>query len=134
MLTQQQKDDWIAALRSGEFEQGARRLFDSANDSYCCLGVLAKINSCSVKGSTLNEFSHAKIIPVELCSYETSTLVPLASMLPGATSHFSEDNKFIACESLAHLNDRGATFEDIAKLIELYLPVAAAPAAPPNKE
>lgn len=35
------KAEWLAALRSGEFEQGKNRL---ANDGkYCCLGVLCEL-------------------------------------------------------------------------------------------
>ena len=36
------KARWIAALRSGNYQQGAGTL-RSASDRYCCLGVLADI-------------------------------------------------------------------------------------------
>jgi len=35
------KPKWLAALRSGEYEQGQRKL--RKNDKYCCLGVLCDI-------------------------------------------------------------------------------------------
>jgi hypothetical protein len=44
MITQAQLDDWLAALRSGEYEQGQRRLrreYPDGTTEYCCLGVLA---------------------------------------------------------------------------------------------
>jgi hypothetical protein len=34
--------EWKAALRSGEYKQG-RRMLQPTENSYCCLGVLAKI-------------------------------------------------------------------------------------------
>lgn len=37
------KNEWIIALRSGEFKQGRASLFNPNNNSYCCLGVLCKI-------------------------------------------------------------------------------------------
>lgn len=35
------KEDWIGALRSGEYEQGAAQLHK--NGKYCCIGVLAAL-------------------------------------------------------------------------------------------
>lgn len=40
MLTNQQVDDWVAALRSGDYEQGTGAL--CRDGKYCCLGVLAR--------------------------------------------------------------------------------------------
>jgi hypothetical protein len=39
------KDKWIAALRSGDYQQGRYVLkqFKSTNYQYCCLGVLCEI-------------------------------------------------------------------------------------------
>jgi len=36
------KTKWVAALRSGEYKQGAGRLYIPETDSYCCLGVAVK--------------------------------------------------------------------------------------------
>ncbi len=41
-LDPQLKQRWIAALRSGNYEQG-RQVLRSNEDKYCCLGVLADI-------------------------------------------------------------------------------------------
>lgn len=35
-------EQWIADLRSGEFKQGSGQLFNTENNSYCCLGVAAQ--------------------------------------------------------------------------------------------
>jgi hypothetical protein len=39
------KTKWVAALRSGEFQQGQQMLHiaDDNKHSYCCLGVLCKV-------------------------------------------------------------------------------------------
>lgn len=34
---------WVAALRSGKYEQGRGRLYSKIDDTYCCLGVLCKV-------------------------------------------------------------------------------------------
>jgi hypothetical protein len=41
-IDETQFKQWIAALRSGEYKQGRRRLQDG-EDSYCCLGVACKL-------------------------------------------------------------------------------------------
>lgn len=49
------KTAWVAALRSGEYKQGDGYLYNPANDSYCCLGVL-----CRVLGSEDGDIVHAE--------------------------------------------------------------------------
>lgn len=46
---------WVKALRSGEYGQTTGSLYRSANDAYCCLGVL-----CEVAG--LNRLGNAKTL------------------------------------------------------------------------
>lgn len=41
MMDAQLKAKWVAALRSGKYEQGRQRLRNG--DSYCCLGVLCEV-------------------------------------------------------------------------------------------
>jgi hypothetical protein len=37
------KQRWIAALRSGEYKQGADIMYNKRTDCYCCLGVASAI-------------------------------------------------------------------------------------------
>jgi hypothetical protein len=37
------KAKWVAALRSGEYEQARGMLHDEQHGGYCCLGVLCKV-------------------------------------------------------------------------------------------
>lgn len=46
------KEQWIKALRSGEYEQGKGQLKDGAN-KFCCLGVLQQIVMGEVKENAL---------------------------------------------------------------------------------
>jgi hypothetical protein len=99
------KAQWVAALRSGEYEQGKMRL-RSADDKYCCLGVLCEI---AVKAAVIPAPVQADD-PVASWSYgeEAEWLA-----LPGAVTEWAglEDaNPIIAGESLASWND-GKTAE-----------------------
>lgn len=48
MLDKTQKENWLKALRSGEYEQTKGRLFDPEFNAYCCIGVFAKCNDIPV--------------------------------------------------------------------------------------
>lgn len=50
-LTKNECELWIAALRSGEYEQGGGVL-KSVKNEYCCLGVL--VDTIPIKGFTLD--------------------------------------------------------------------------------
>ena len=49
-MTKQQKQDWLTALRSGDYVQGTGCMFNGEN--HCCLGVLAELHG--IKRSELN--------------------------------------------------------------------------------
>lgn len=40
-LTDDQREKWCAALRSGDYKQGKYKLFDG--EKYCCLGVFYEV-------------------------------------------------------------------------------------------
>lgn len=100
------KAEWIAALRSGEFEQmrGSLRFTESTGENfYCCLGV-----ACVLRGEPF------------LDNKETSwTLKPglnernLGMVIPGLTE--------AEADTLATMNDSGTTFPEIADYIERNL-------------
>ena len=43
-LTKEIKEKWLTALKSGEYTQGPRKLYNIDTNRYCCLGVLANIH------------------------------------------------------------------------------------------
>lgn len=134
------KERWIAALRSGEYSQSSGYL--STDEGYCCLGVLCEIALqdqvvIKTKDSSIDEhFVYtSKIDPVD----RDTGVLPLAVVAwsgmpnrnPNITSTKEEVSPNIFSEfgneynevtaTLAGFNDNGATFEQIADLIEKYL-------------
>jgi len=106
------KAQWVAALRSGEYEQShlALRSKDSSGEvSYCCLGVL-----CEISG--LGEWEEG--------GYRLSGGYTNSSFLPSRVqewANITSDDPAVGGEGvdcLSYKNDNGATFAEIADLIE----------------
>jgi hypothetical protein len=98
-MNQEVKEKWVAALRSGDYEQGKSHLRE--NGKYCCLGVLCNtVNPDGWKG----DFFVYK-------GEEDRNYLP---------SNFLEEVglEFVAERKLAYSNDQGATFDEIADQIE----------------
>ena len=115
-------EKWLAALRSGEYEQGFGKLF--ADGMYCCLGVLGHV--CSVP----NELMKFKLVffvdPVvdkrsAINYFDKKTFDNLN--IPLEVIGSSSSNKLV--NELAHMNDgiglwfdNKQSFEQIADWIE----------------
>lgn len=97
MLDKEFKEKWIAALRSGEYQQGIGELCNSDN-KYCCLGVAAHL--CGVTGHDLSS---------EWISHELAYKFNIPHILVGWIGE---------AESLALMNDEGLSFIQIADYIE----------------
>lgn len=108
---------WIAALRSGKYEQGFRRL-RTRDNKYCCLGVACEILGLEAK----LDFDVYRFIDEETSSN---------SVIPGMTfsrlglrskeGHLKEplDDGRGYCSCLYDLNDTAKlSFEQIADYIE----------------
>lgn len=85
------KAEWLAALRSGKYEQARSMLYNGKG--YCCIGVL-----CSIQGAD----------DADLRNERTSQAIP------GMEAGLSRDEM----ELLAGRNDNRDTFEQIADFIE----------------
>jgi hypothetical protein len=93
---------WVAALRSGEYRQGAGRLKATVQGEgqYCCLGVLADL---AVKAKVIKTFKgHA--------AFPSKKVIKWAGLN-------SVDGSY-ADRSLANENDGGNSFKQIARIIE----------------
>ena len=109
MMTRKKRDEWCAALRSGKYKQGKKRLRRKNHDgpdTFCCLGVYCDINDPSKWNYDENDreyYYEGKIgtLPVSLWDYTKSS-----------TIEFFEWN-----DSL------GKTFPEIADLIEQNIPI-----------
>lgn len=116
------KAKWVAALRSGEFEQGRGVLHTRAasgrEDRYCCLGVLCDIairEGLAVAKGTAN-FSDV--------SYDgDSAFLPWKVVewagLEGGNPAVRRDDGLV--DTLSFYNDQGKSFDEIADMIEEYL-------------
>lgn len=101
--------DWIAALRSGEYPQGQGRL--RTNGLYCCLAVLCTISGMGKWESTERGWEYMG----EGCVLP-EVLGERVGLAYGQSIIYSDGE-----HSLVEMNDDGATFEEIANLIECYL-------------
>lgn len=113
------KAQWISALRGGEYEQAQGMLHDPVNNEFCCLGVLCDL---AVKAGVPVEVTDAA---GEKTAYDDNedTLPESVRLWAGLGSDNPRVVRFEGGEdeyedTLAEINDRGTTFEEIADLIE----------------
>lgn len=113
------KTQWLEALRSGKYKQGTRFL-RSPGDEFCCLGVLCDLVD-STKWKTvptpspsgyLIRWGEGQSMP------DRSLLKTLNEPLFEALSYYPLDEGQSVFIMLAHMNDRGASFTEIATWIE----------------
>lgn len=109
------KARWIAALRSGEYRQGTRKLHQG--DLFCCLGVLCDI---AVKDGVIDPPTRVFDMD-DIFEYEHSTdvlpdKVVEWAWLPSGNPTPPGDERM----SLAMMNDTGSSFTEIADFIEEY--------------
>ena len=98
------KQQWTAALRSGEYKQAVAALRNE--NAFCCLGVLCDLHSKATGTAWRdNEYGGREDVLPNLVA-EWAGLLDANPIPPGETL------------SLAELNDRGDTFAQIADLIE----------------
>ncbi len=115
-MHQEIAEQWIAALRSGKYEQGQGALRDG--DSFCCLGVLCDLFPGSTWSRTADDTRHACYAGPET---ETSVLPREVRKWAG----LAEANPQVSpVYTIAELNDgvhgshKPWSFDRIANLIE----------------
>lgn len=114
-MNKQVKQRWIEALRSGEYQQTKSCLHN--DQGFCCLGVLTDLyvkdhsqHSWVLYDDRYKMIDETAILPTQVREW---------SGLNGGNPLINDENK--QPTSLAELNDRGYTFEQIAELIEEQL-------------
>ena len=119
---------WVAALRSGEYEQGKRALHPTKN-TYCCLGVACELYR-QANGGTWQWYSDKGVFLDGLSILPTHSILPIRVIkwlgLKSTIGSYPKGNG--RYESLAAQNDSGVTFNEIADVIEsepegLFLPI-----------
>ena len=112
------KARWVAALRSGEYEQGRGSL--RMGDAFCCLGVLCDI---AVKDGVIGEptieegeYAYGRFMEKGVLPTEVEVWSGLHIDDPVVITDNSDS--YPLSESLSTLNDEGMSFEEIAEFIE----------------
>lgn len=112
------RDEWLKALRSGEYVQGQRHLFRAHENgicSYCCLGVLSKTQN----RLTDDGFDSEKRADGDALLSKSNPLyekLDSSGEFPWGVMFFDEDGREHL--SLSSINDDDYTFAQIADVIE----------------
>ena len=104
----QHRMKWAEVLRSGEYKQG--RSYLARDGKFCCLGV-----ACELYQKEVGD------LVVEVESFSTTRYDNSVHVLPRKVQDWlgiTENGELKKGEYVAHLNDHGWTFEQIAELIE----------------
>lgn len=102
------KKEWVTALRSGEYKQGKTQL-RTADDKFCCLGVLCDIALKHGVVESPKLFEHGQ-------NYSGYMYEEEATMLPVEVQKWVGGH--VRQMPLINLNDSGKSFETIANYIE----------------
>lgn len=110
------KTKFLFALRSGSFKQGTTYLYSSYDDTYCCIGIAARI--CGILLEVMDRQclfnDHSKT------AREVARKHNFPELLIGSDSMAKFDANIVVT-TLVRMNDGGKTFLDIANWIETEL-------------
>lgn len=122
--------EWVAALRSGDYEQGLGELIMECDDKkrYCCLGVLCDLNTekLGIQYEQDPEISPERKIwrikgSTSLCDGKyAGLLTPEILKQVGLTHEFQQELSQLN-DGDCSMTDRSYTFEEIADRIEEYI-------------
>jgi hypothetical protein len=127
-MNSQIKQKWIDSLRSGKYDQTQGKLY--SGDGFCCLGVLCDIYAKEVGDKSCVKKDPSKTIDDDKWNYwyfdDQSECLPECVK---DWAELNEDDPVVInpvvgedyVTTLAYLNDGGATFEDLAEMIEAQL-------------
>lgn len=116
---------WVAALRSGKYQQGLNLLkqqHDSGKDSFCCLGVLCELYLEDHPGSPFAPELRPDIDRPTSTSGAAYSYGEDDHELPPAAIREWAELRPHSCDALAEQNDNGTSFEELANLIEREAP------------
>lgn len=120
------KDQWVAALRSGDIVQG-HGVLRSENDEFCCLGVLANIVNPNgwEDPQVIDYYDEDEDKTIEISAYKfdqpSSKQEADEYLMSFITEEFAESLGITLAfaRGLAWMNDKGSTFLEIATAIEI---------------
>jgi hypothetical protein len=128
------KKKWVKALRSRDYQQGTRALHvkRDGTETFCCLGVLCDL---AAKEGVAEPSPVSTVAGVTTVMYDKqSAFLPRSvqewSEIPSNNGYLSDEPDVvvegedgvgsISFNSLVGLNDEGATFAQIADIIEKH--------------
>jgi hypothetical protein len=115
------KQQWVDALRSGNYLQGRGELV-SCDNEYCCLGVLTDLYAIEHGLEFTVNTEHLKNqANNDMLSREVMRWAGLDECNPSISSSDVDYEAYNNPTSLAELNDAGAGFNRIADYIETQL-------------
>lgn len=116
MMNQEIKKQWVAALRSGKYQQTKGRL-RTIDNRYCCLGVLCDL--VAPGDWDLPHNSGENYLHVGSCGLPTNKVLRMAGVLDvekaGKEDAITVTHPLFV---LANMNDKGKSFAEIAHAIE----------------
>lgn len=117
------KEQWVAALRSGEYKQGAGRLQDPQVGEFCCLGVLCDLAVKAGVQVSVTQVGYEVAYGGNTGSLPTPVQewAGLDSPDPELAESYEPDDGNLYPEEASSLNDSGMPFSQIADLIDWAL-------------
>jgi hypothetical protein len=100
-------EKWLAALRSGKYEQGLFVLHSQRENTYCCLGVACAIHGCKDLGDS--QYLTKGVHGLQPKNHNILDLIP---------AELQHDNTNALVDKLTILNDEGKSFSEIADWLE----------------
>jgi hypothetical protein len=130
-MNSQVKEKWIAALRSGKYDQGSEKL--RSHQGYCCLGVLCDLYSKekNTEWKFNGEYEESPL-PMDYWYFDgESEFLPesvrewagFSIASPQVRVEVTEDDEdeWFDNDDIANLNDSGYSFTELANIIEKQL-------------
>lgn len=112
-------ENWISALKSGDYKQGNQVLYNSENDTYCCLGVGCEL--LDVNHELMDEIGLLEDVPTDINIGILNKYGLLLSALNDG-SYYNTLSLYKGFDKL-NLKDTGEeikmTFEEIAEIIPI---------------
>jgi hypothetical protein len=116
------KEKWIAALRSGKYEQSKGTL-RTVNNEFCCLGVLCDLynqeQENNLWGQNENDLRDYTFLTED--KLPPSVVITWAGLYERNPSVNVDLYGYTQIRSVAEMNDQGFDFNEIADLIEAQL-------------
>lgn len=122
-MTREDRDEWVAALRSGKYKQGRKRLMQTGTGEACCLGVLCDLYTA--KGLLGKEAvgNQVRFFDPKNPTDGSAVGLPMLLMKRFKTTSFVLLPKVDKYSQLSRINDRGIPFSVIANVIEKYVEI-----------